>query len=594
MKHIHILPDSVKNKIAAGEVVEGPFSVMKELMENAIDSGARVIDVEVSGSGLKKILVRDNGDGISREDLPLTIQEHATSKISSIEDIETITTCGFRGEALSSISSISKLTLLSRTGDEEAGGRLVSEGDRVDVSDYAGPVGTTVIVENLFYNIPARKKFMKSPSSELRNLRQTFMRTALAWPEISFSLTIDDDRRLMLPAAADTGERITGIYGKGVGDGLYFEKLRDIRVTVEGYVSRPDYFKSSRSMQMIYVNRRPVEYKYLGFLLSRAYEAILKKGQYPAAVLFITIDPDLIDVNIHPAKREVRFFDGRYIDSLIISLVRKALGEKSHEIRDTLFTAAEGGSPETPIPEAAASPGISPEHSMFSHDEEQRAGEGAGESRREPLLYHEMPSVIKDSARLYDALRGTSDSMRFLGTVFGTYMLIEKNDELHVIDFHAAHERVIYDSLMDREEAFEVQELMFPVVHEFSLDEYMIVEEQMELFTSMGFDIEPMPDNSIAVRGVPAVAGKMDLHAFFLDVVEQMKGESEVRNLRSVVMERVACHSAKRAGDAVNDADAIALAEKIFSGRHELRCPHGRPFMYKMGKRDFEKLFSRS
>ncbi|HPB82790.1 MAG TPA: DNA mismatch repair endonuclease MutL, partial [Spirochaetota bacterium] len=185
MKHIHILPDSVKNKIAAGEVVEGPFSVMKELMENAIDSGARVIDVEVSGSGLKKILVRDNGDGISREDLPLTIQEHATSKISSIEDIETITTCGFRGEALSSISSISKLTLLSRTGDEEAGGRLVSEGDRVDVSDYAGPVGTTVIVENLFYNIPARKKFMKSPSSELRNLRQTFMRTALAWPEIS-------------------------------------------------------------------------------------------------------------------------------------------------------------------------------------------------------------------------------------------------------------------------------------------------------------------------------------------------------------------------------------------------------------------------
>lgn len=594
MKHIHILPDSVKNKIAAGEVVEGPFSVMKELMENAIDSGARVIDVEVSGSGLKKILVRDNGDGISREDLPLTIQEHATSKISSIEDIETITTCGFRGEALSSISSISKLTLLSRTGDEEAGGRLVSEGDRVDVSDYAGPVGTTVIVENLFYNIPARKKFMKSPSSELRNLRQTFMRTALAWPEISFSLTIDDDRRLTLPAAADTGERITRIYGKGVGDGLYFEKLRDIRVTVEGYVSRPDYFKSSRSMQMIYVNRRPVEYKYLGFLLSRAYEAILKKGQYPAAVLFITIDPDLIDVNIHPAKREVRFFDGRYIDSLIISLIRKALGEKSHEIRDTLFTAAEGGYPETPIPEAAASPGTSPEHSMFSRDEEQSAGEGAGGSRREPLLYHEMPSVIKDSARLYDALRGTSDSMRFLGTVFGTYMLIEKNDELHVIDFHAAHERVIYDSLMDREEAFEVQELMFPVVHEFSLDEYMIVEEQMALFASMGFDIEPMPDNSIAVRGVPAVAGKMDLHAFFLDVVEQMKGESEVRDLRSMVMERVACHSAKRAGDVVNDADAIALAEKIFSGRHELRCPHGRPFMYKMGKRDFEKLFSRS
>ncbi|HPQ54244.1 MAG TPA: DNA mismatch repair endonuclease MutL, partial [Spirochaetota bacterium] len=281
MKRIRVLPDSVKNKIAAGEVVEGPFSVLKELMENAIDSGAGVIDVEVSGSGLKKILVRDNGEGISREDLPLTIQEHATSKIVTVEDIETITTCGFRGEALSSISSISKFTLLSRSGAEQLGGRLESEGERVDVSDYAGPPGTTAIVENLFYNIPARKKFMKSPSAEMRSIRQTFLRTALAWPAISFSLTIDDDRKLTLPAVDDTAERITQIYGKGVGNGLYYEKLRDIRVAVEGYVSGPDYFKSSRSMQMIYVNRRPVEYKYLGFLLSRGYEAILKKGQYP-------------------------------------------------------------------------------------------------------------------------------------------------------------------------------------------------------------------------------------------------------------------------------------------------------------------------
>jgi DNA mismatch repair protein MutL len=231
---------------------------------------------------------------------------------------------------------------------------------------------------------------------------------------------------------------------------------------------------------------------------------------------------------------------------------------------------------------------------MIAHGEELSAEESADGSRRGPLLYHELPSVIKDSARLYDALRGTSDSVRFLGTVFGTYLLLEKEEELHVIDFHAAHERVIYDSLMDREKSFEVQELMFPVVHEFSLDEYMIIEEQMELFTSMGFDIEPMPDNSIAVRGVPAVAGKIDLYMFFLDVVERLKSGMEAGDLRSVVLERVACHSAKRAGDVINDADAIALAEKLFSGEHELRCPHGRPFMYKMGKREFEKLFKRS
>ena len=584
----------MKNKIAAGEVVEGPFSVLKELMENAIDSGAGVIDVEVSGSGLKKILVRDNGEGISREDLPLTIQEHATSKIVTVEDIETITTCGFRGEALSSISSISKFTLLSRSGAEQLGGRLESEGERVDVSDYAGPPGTTAIVENLFYNIPARKKFMKSPSAEMRSIRQTFLRTALAWPAISFSLTIDDDRKLTLPAVDDTAERITQIYGKGVGNGLYYEKLRDIRVAVEGYVSGPDYFKSSRSMQMIYVNRRPVEYKYLGFLLSRGYEAILKKGQYPVAILFITVDPDLIDVNIHPAKREVRFFDGRYIDSLIVSLARKALGERSHEIRNSLFTAA--GEPVHEMP-AAEDPGpaeIIKERDAVVQDNEQIRTDADERAPGESLPYGDVPSVIKESGRLYDALHGSSDLIRYLGTVFDTYMLIVKEEELYVIDFHAAHERIIYDALMSREGEFETQELMFPVVHEFSFDEYMIIEEQMQVFTSMGFDIEPLPDNSIAVRGVPSVAGRIDLHGFFLDIVEQLKEGMGTKDLRSVVLERVACHSAKRAGDEINDAEAVTLAEKIFSGHHELRCPHGRPFMYTMGKREFEKLFRRS
>ena len=234
------------------------------------------------------------------------------------------------------------------------------------------------------------------------------------------------------------------------------------------------------------------------------------------------------------------------------------------------------------------------ENNSASHGEEHTRSDVEEGRQSESLPYHEVPSVIKESVRLYDALRGSSDSIRYLGTVFETYLLIVKGEELHIIDFHAAHERVIYDALMGREGGFEVQELMFPVVHEFSFDEYMMIEEQMDVFTSMGFDIEPMPDNSIAVRGVPAVAGRIDLHGFFLDIVEQLKEGMGTEDLRSVVLERVACHSAKRAGDEINDADAVALAEKIFSGNHELRCPHGRPFVYKMGKREFEKLFKRS
>ena len=352
MERIQLLPDGVQKKIAAGEVVEGPFSIVKELVENSVDAGATHIDVQVYEGGLKKIVVRDDGRGIYRADIGLAVMEHATSKIRDIGDIEGIGTYGFRGEALSSISSVSRMTLLSRRSDEETGGRYTGTDAGTEIGEHAGPAGTTVIVENLFYNVPARKKFLKSARTELRLVREAVMKIAIPNPDIAFSLDVDDTREMTIPVSGSQDRRIEQVFGNGIMNDLQYETLSDLKISVSGYCSKPHFLKSSRSMQMLFINRRPVEYRYLGFLLSKAYEAVAARGKYPAGLIFIDIDPRLVDVNIHPAKKEVKLFDHRYVERLILALAEKALN-REHRVDGRLFkpetvpdgTAPDGGGP---------------------------------------------------------------------------------------------------------------------------------------------------------------------------------------------------------------------------------------------------------
>ncbi len=610
MRRIQVLSDSVKNKIAAGEVVEGPFSVVKELVENAIDAGAGEITVEVAESGFRKILVRDNGSGILREDLPLSVREHATSKIRSIEDIERIASCGFRGEALSSIAAISRLTLLSRSPEEETGGRLVCDNGRVDIGEYAGPHGTTVIVENIFFNVPARKKFMKSRTGEQRAVRQAFLATALARPEISFTLVSDEEKKISLPATGDIAERVAQIYGRAAAEGLYRESISDMKAGLEGFLSSPGFFKASRAMQALYVNRRPVEYRSLGFLLSKAYEGVVPRGQHPAAILFLAIDPSLVDVNIHPAKREVKFFDGRYIDGLILGLAKKALGGRAHPIDTGLFReavlqrregpltsgdASAGGDISAPAAEQA---GTEPASMEFrEHPRQPVQASLQFENGNEKTFIREVREVYEHAFRAPEeesAAAHEDREARYLGVIFDTYLLVDHGGELGVIDFHAAHERILFDELTAKEWSPDTQELMFPAVKEFSIDACRLIEEKMDLFAGLGFDIEPISECAFAVRGVPAVAAKFDMELFFDEIVDRLQEETQARDLRKVVIERIACHAAWRAGDAVPEPQARRLIDEVFSGRHELRCPHGRPFVFSLKKRDFERLFGRS
>ncbi|TAL33010.1 MAG: DNA mismatch repair endonuclease MutL [Spirochaetes bacterium] len=598
MNRIELLPDHVKRTIAAGEVVEGPFSVVKELLENALDAHAGEIEVEIAEAGLKKIAVRDNGEGIVRDDIPLSVMEHATSKIRTAGDIETIQTFGFRGEALSSISAISRLTILSRTGDAPLGGRLLCREGSIDMGDYAGPRGTMVIVENLFYNTPARKKFLKGRAAEIKNIKSVFLKIALAHPSVRFTLVSDGKRELALEVSGSVGERIEQIYGKGVTGSLYHERLSDIRASIHGFLSAPDFLKSSRSMQVLFVNDRLVEYRYMGFLLSRGYEAIAPRGRHPAAILFLDVDPGLIDVNIHPAKREIKFFDQRYIDSLIQGLCRKALDRTAHRLTGRAFRQAAGPDAQIPRPPS-------------SYDAEDAHGTGERAAGQESFQVYPSPAgadallvppidplhvapglfVREGNPGVHDA--AARDGFRVLGVAFASYIVFESEGALHVMDFHAAHERIIYDRIMSRTEEEVTQELIFPHVLALSIEEYDSVIEHRERLGEIGFDIDPFPDHSVVVRGVPAALGRADMDTFFRDLVEALKNGTEA-DIEGRAAETVACHAARRAGDALSMDEAERLTSEALSGRHDLRCPHGRPFLYKMGKKDIERMFRRS
>lgn len=591
MNRIKVLPDSVKRKIAAGEVVEGPFSVVKELIENSLDAGSTEIDVEVQESGLKKILVRDNGIGIFREDLPLSIREYATSKIEGFGDIESILSYGFRGEALSSISSISRLTILTRSRDENSGSKLMSSESGVEVHDYAGPFGTTVIVENLYYNVPARKKFLKGKGTELRRVREAFLRIALSNPGVSFSFSVNGKRQITLPGADKVSDRIQQIYGEGILDKLYFDRMRDIKVEISGYLSKPDFLKSSRSMQILFVNNRPVEYRYLGFLLSRAYEAIAAKGQYPVAILFISIDPSLVDVNIHPAKKEVKFFDQAYIDKFIIHLSRKVLNRV--HVADNLFKSGSDRDKalgdETGVKEEFSSrqlslDGASPLRSDSAEGIANRDSFHRGES------FH---SFIRDVSELYSGIE--ERGLRVLGIVFNSYIMAENGLSIIIIDYHAAHERIIFDSLMKGELYTETQEIIFPRLIELAIEDYLNTQQCLPLLNEIGFDIEAISDNSVIIRGVPTMGRSIDVEAFFHEIVDSLKSESDIReNMRRVIFEKLACHSAKRSNDELTEDDVLFIIRAALSGMYDRRCPHGRPYIYRIEKKDLERIFKRA
>ncbi len=605
MNSIHVLPESVKRKIAAGEVVEGPFSIVKELLENAIDAHAPVIDIEIDDAGLKRIMVRDNGTGIYREDLPLSIEEHATSKIQSDVDIENICTLGFRGEALSSISSVSRLTILSRSEEEDTGGRLVASGDDVVITDYAGPVGTTVIVENIFFNTPARKKFLKTPSTELRYIREVIFRMALVHPEVDFSITIDGKRAHSLHSVGSMEERIQQVYGKSVAENLVFDRMQENGIAIEGFLSLPTYSRPQRSLQHLYINGRPVFHQYLGFLLQRSYEGLLKRGQHPAAILMIQTAPEKVDVNVHPAKREVRFTDQQYLNRMIMNLAARILNSRVHQIKmhGELFTAEDETARDGPEPatgrveEHVPEPDVQQRFGNHSSTPVSSTGTGQAADREIPGIHESMPvnSYLHEISDLYVSLNEWGDDVHVLGIVFGTYVLVEREDDILIIDFHATHERMLYDRIVNSRAEVEVQQLAFPKVIELTPEIYQDALDSLEYLNKNGFDIEDFSDNSLIIRGMPSFAAHVDPEKTVLEIIDSIGSVNDiVEDIRKSIAETLACHAARRANDELSPDEIIRIIRYVSDGKGIMRCPHGRPLAYALGKNEIERFFKRS
>jgi DNA mismatch repair protein MutL len=582
-KRIRLLDESVKTKIAAGEVIEGPHSIVKELIENSIDANSNKIKVSIEEGGLKRISVEDNGTGMFSEDVPLSLKEHATSKIDTIDDIHNIQTYGFRGEALSSISSVSHLIIESRHKDEEVGCRVVSKNDKIETYPFAGRTGTSIHVSNLFYNTPARKKFLKAKASESRKVKETLIKIAIANKHISFEYEIDGRSKSSFNSTDVITDRLDQIFGNSYSESLFFDTVKDVSASIQGFISKPGYFKKNRKMQYFYVNGRPVEYKPLSFHLNRAYDSLLASGEHPSAFIFLTIEPSLVDVNVHPAKKEVRLFDSKYIDSLIYGFACKILDSTVMHVplekkTDTHITVDQYDTKELFFAKSKSvfNQSYIQSDAQLTHYPDQRS----------------FQTTVKDveSKNEYDI---QYDSFSVLGVLFETYLFIDHEGTLKIIDFHAAHERINYDLLVQKTE-FETQLLVIP--EEYRISEYVKerVIEFTEILNKHGFEVDQFSDESLLVRGVPEFLREENISEYLDDFFNTVSENSNsIQDYKNHIIETMACHNSKRSGDSLSIEDQKILAREILSGKHELRCPHGRPILLELTKMDMERFFRR-
>lgn len=620
MAKINVLSSNVFNKIAAGEVVQRPASVVKELVENAIDAGATRVEVSVERGGIDNITVSDDGCGIAFEELKVAFLPHATSKISSDEDLAAIQTLGFRGEALASIAAVSMVTLVSKPAEQEFAGKIEISGESSEITESAGGNGTSVSVSNLFYHTPARLKFLKSPRAEEGEISNLVSRLILANPQVSFVYSADGGE-IYRSDGKGLEDAMCAVYGREILDNclkVFYEKNG---VCLEGYVGRGGYSKPNRSFQTLVLNGRYVQNQTVSTAVANAYGDFLMKRQYPFYVLALSVQPSDVDVNVHPAKSEVRFADANRIFGVVYKSVFSA-------IRDVAASAPEASFSEEVFVRPAGDPvplrreQIQTEMGMsrvepFRSEEFFSVPEPVAEEKS-PVVREdkeEEPPVSKEETResekaedddaeyeygerrefdmwIYDAGVDVS-RIKIVGTLFHTYIVVEYVEEFYLIDQHAAHERLLFDRFRNNVVNHSVQPLLIPYILTLSPQEEEIFEGLLDDLKRLNFEIEPFGVGSYKVSGIPLVLTGFDIDEFFREVTQDIK---VFRNLTDFSMVRdklaqKACKAAVKAGDELSLNEIRALLS--FMKRSTLRCPHGRPIVVKFTKTDVEKWFKR-
>ena len=589
---ISILPEGIANKIAAGEVVERPASVVKELIENALDAQAARIAVSIGHGGKSLIRVSDNGTGMDREDALLCVKSHTTSKIREVEDIFSIASLGFRGEALASIAAVSRLTLSTRERSQPAGTEIQMAGGTVERVREAGiPVGTTVEVSDLFFNTPARKKFLKGERSEYAAIADAIITTSLAHPGVAFKLSRDNDLIFEHPPASHLKERILQThYRQWDAHLLPLDAVRG-GVTLQGYIARAELARTNRTAQLFFINRRPIKSLPLSFALQRAYEGYLPAGSFPVAIIMLTLDPTLVDVNVHPTKREVRLQDERFVLDQLTHAVRELLHQADHApsisfpYRLDKNKKYAGGSIDVP-PYTAAQEGITAAD-MFSSP-----GEGQ--------VTRTLPPGTDTSVVLTPP--GAAPSLKvkaLLGQIGLSYIIAETEEGLIIIDQHAAHERIIFDDMLAAMEssAPATQPLLFPISLELGFKEAQLLEEHLPLLAGAGFVIRHLGRNTYCVDAAPAWLNDLGVGDIIDDFLRQVNEGREGRSLqerRENAARILACKTRTvKANAPLSREEMEHLIRRLEQAKIPFTCPHGRPTIIKISLNELDKQFKR-
>lgn len=588
---IRVLEKNIADKIAAGEVIDRPVSIVKELVENSIDAGADSITVEIRDGGKTYIRVTDNGCGISAEEAEIAFKRHATSKIRDENDLNCIGTLGFRGEALASICAVARVELITKTADSRSGCRVVAEGSRILEKTGTGcPEGTTITVKDLFYNVPARRKFMASAASEARRIVDFASRIALSYPDVRFNILNGSKRVFTTSGKGNILANILNIYGADMGKDLIPVESSAGGFILKGHVSSPGTSLSSRSRQIFCVNGRVVSSRVLENALDKAYSERLFKGRFPIAFLFLSMPAEKLDVNIHPTKREIRFDDNAEVEDFVAEAVTQALHAKA-AIPKTLPEVKVKEPdvmrmPEKPeAPEKAKSFDTLKQVDINNILKTMRVKE---ESRRE-----ELPEITEE-AEIEKPF--SFDDLSVVGVIFNTYIAAQDGSDFYMIDQHAAHERIMYEKLMKQYNAEEKlqQQLMMPLNFNVSADTVSAQENWINDVRAFGYDIELFGNSTYIVREIPAFMELAEAENFLSDILNELDSKVEFSNSRTFekLVQR-SCRSAVKAGDALTVPEISALFEQLKKCDNPFSCPHGRPTFIRITRHEIERMFKR-
>lgn len=592
MSFVHVLDDNTINKIAAGEVVERPASVVKELVENAIDAKADRIEVEIMAGGTSFMRVSDNGIGMSREDAEKAILRHATSKIVQVDDLQAIATLGFRGEALPSIASVSRFNLQTRQAGAELGTEIKITGGKTTEIGVAGcNLGTTIRVEDLFFNTPARKKFLKTNNTESGRINEFIIKLAISHPEIAFKLINNNKSSLATPGRGDLKETLQSLYGASVGQSLLPLEFEDEDIKLWGFVSKPSAIRSSRSWQTFIVNGRIIASRAIAKAIDNAYHALIPKSGYPLIALNIEVPQHTIDVNVHPQKTEMKFEDESRIFKAVYKAVLDAVRPKG-QVGQLGQLAAQADHVQHHVEKGLQELNFGQPVMNFPLREEKPAmtwQEGTTALAQDKSV-KSVQSVVDEEEKLPTA------GMIPIGQVDDTYIIAQDEDSLYIVDQHAAHERVLFDRFSAQAEHIPSQQLLVHLILDFSTHESQIIEENLELLAGLGFGLEPSGPNQFRLMEVPADVPSSQAEEFIREVLASMEElhRPTAAELRQAVLATTACKAAIKAGFKLNYRQMEILLQELNDTAMPYTCPHGRPTIIKFSSDELAKMFKRT